>query len=104
MPAATCGEESLGSTLGPLKAFGATVLPTAWAASHARIWWWEAPGNGGTTSLAGGRSQMRDEYHIVAELAGGFPDSAVFPILDLLPSCFSRRIAGTNDVRCCDQS
>ena len=100
MPAATCSEEALGAALGPLKALGATVLPTARAASHARIWWWEAFGRCRTTSLAGSRPQVRDEYHIMAEIASAFLDSAVFPVLDLLTPGFSRCIASTDDVRC----
>ena len=99
MPAAACGEEALSSELGPLKAFGATVLPTARSASHARIWWLEAFGRGGAASHAGGRSHVRDEHHIVAISARGFLDSAVFPFPDLPPPGFSRRIAGTDDVR-----
>ena len=90
----------MGPALGPLKAFGATVLPTARAASHARIWWWEAFGRGGAASLAGGRSHGRGEHHTVAIFACECLDSAVFPLLDLPPPGFTCRIAGTDDVRC----
>ena len=99
MPAAARGEEVLGTALGPLKAFGATVLPTARAASHARIWRWEAFGRGGTAPFAGSWSHVRNEHHVVAIFARGFLDSAIFPLLDLPPPGFTCRIAGTDDVR-----
>ena len=70
MPAASYGKEALRTALGPFKAFGATMLPTARAAPHAGIGWWEAFGDSIAASLAGGRPQVRGEDHVVAVLAG----------------------------------
>ena len=40
-----------------------------------------------------------DKHHVVAILASESADYTVLPLLDLLPSGFAGRVAGTDDVR-----
>ena len=82
-----------------LRQFGATIQPAARAAPHAGVGWWETFGGSIAATLAGRRPQARGEDHVVAELAGDFLNPPIFSVFDLLPSCFTSCIAGSDDIR-----
>ena len=98
--AATRGiKETVCIAFGAFEASRAPVDATTKATILARIIGGRAKRNGGTASLAGGRTIVWDKNYVVVELTvGELLASSFGPCLDKLPPSFSGRVAPVDDV------